>query len=77
MRCEIERSDLMQRAIGLAAAARGAHVVVDECIGHWTSSWWEHYRLRAISTFMISLVPAQMRMTRASRYMCEMGYSSM
>ena len=28
------RSDLMQRAIGLAAAARRANVIVDECLRH-------------------------------------------
>ena len=38
---------------GLAAAARRANVVVDECVGHWTSP----HKLLAISSFMISLVP--------------------
>jgi hypothetical protein len=31
---EIERGDLVQSAVGLAAAARGAHVIVDEGFGH-------------------------------------------
>ena len=37
LRGEIERGHLVQRAVGLAAAARRAHVVVDECVGHWRS----------------------------------------
>ena len=31
---EIERGHFVQRAIDLAAAARGAHVIVDEGVGH-------------------------------------------
>ena len=31
---EIERGDFVQRPVGLAAAARGADVVINECIGH-------------------------------------------
>ena len=34
---EIERGHLVQRAVGLAAPARGAHVIVDEGIGHGDS----------------------------------------
>ncbi len=29
-----QRRDFVQRAVGLAAAARGAHVIVDECLRH-------------------------------------------
>src|SRR5205823_12488895 len=32
---KIERSDFVQRSVGLAAAARGTDVVIDECSGHW------------------------------------------
>ena len=31
---ERQRGDLVQRAVGLAAAARGADVIVDECLRH-------------------------------------------
>ena len=31
---QIERGHLMQRTIDLAAAARRAHVIVNECVGH-------------------------------------------
>ena len=63
LRRQIERGHLVQRAVGLAAAARRAHVVVDECIGHRPpasrcQSKPRLTRLRAISSFMISLVPA-------------------
>ena len=34
LRREIERGHFVQRAVGLAASARGAHVVVNECVGH-------------------------------------------
>ena len=34
---EIERRHLVQRAIGLAAPARGAHVIVDERVSHRVS----------------------------------------
>ena len=36
LRREIERGHLMQRAVGLAAPARRAHVIVDEGVGHGT-----------------------------------------
>ena len=77
LRGEAERRHLVQRAVGLALAARRAHGVVDECIGHlYSSSISCHpgrrakresrdpeltgvtYKLLAISSFMISLVPA-------------------
>ena len=70
LRGEIERGHLVQRSVGLAASARGADGVVDECVGHRRSSptylrqaidceaWRDPTRLRAISSFMISLVPA-------------------
>ena len=32
--CQIERRYFMQRAVDFAAAARGAHVIVDEGVGH-------------------------------------------
>src|SRR5262249_14387395 len=31
---QIERGDLVQRPVGLAAAPRGADVVINECVGH-------------------------------------------
>ena len=34
VRRELERRDLVQRAVRLAAPARGADVIVDECLGH-------------------------------------------
>ena len=34
LRREIERGHLVQGAVGLAASARRAHVIVDECVGH-------------------------------------------
>ena len=76
LRREIERGHFVQRAVGLAAPARGAHGVVDECVGHDSPSSSvvrdrryrfvtrlasgarrQNYKLRAISSFMISLVP--------------------
>ena len=50
LRGEVDRLHLMQRAVHLAASARRAQVIVDEGVGH--------YKLLAISNFMISLVPA-------------------
>ena len=35
---EIERGDLVQRAVGLAAAARGTDMIVNEGVGHDISS---------------------------------------
>ena len=106
LRRQIERGHLVQRAVGLAAAARGAHGIVDECVGHvgflhpvrrrpresgdpYAADYREtaaygsrasryalarddkNYRLRAISSFMISLVPrrcaARARRGRAAR----------
>ena len=32
---QVQRCDFVQRAVGLAAAARRAHVIVDEGVGHW------------------------------------------
>ena len=77
---EIERGHLVQRAVRLAAPARGADVIVDECVGHHALLLFRQHgrlsetapgasrqgramphrphRLRAITTFMISLVPA-------------------
>ena len=57
LRRQIERGDLVQRAVGLAAAARGADVIVDEGVGHLGLQAAAH-KLRAITSFMISLVPA-------------------
>ena len=37
LRRQIERGHLVQRAVGLAAPARGADGVVDECVGHCSS----------------------------------------
>ena len=36
LRRQIERGHLVQRAVGLAAPARRAHVIVDEGVGHGT-----------------------------------------
>ena len=36
---EIERGHFVQRAVDLAAAARGAHVIVDEGVGHDFPPW--------------------------------------
>ena len=60
LRREIERGHLVQRAVRLAAAARRAHVIVDEGVGHCLllQLLAEAHKLRAISSFMISLVPA-------------------
>ena len=55
LRREIERGDLVQRAVGLAATARRADVIVDEGVGHFVLL---DHKLRAISSFMISFVPA-------------------
>ena len=49
LRGEIERGHLVQRAVGLAAAARGAHGVVDECVGHG----------------VLLVIPGRVRSTRA------------
>ncbi len=37
LRRQVERGHLMQRAVGLAAPARRAHVIVDEGVGHGAS----------------------------------------
>ena len=37
MRRQIERGHLVQRTVGLAAASRGSHVIVDESVGHGVS----------------------------------------
>jgi hypothetical protein len=95
LRREIERGHFVQRAIGLAASARGPYVIVDKCVGHCVilQSLRRHarpcagpprlpclskvgdgrdkpghdadvdaslrpHRLLAMSSFMISLVPA-------------------
>ena len=51
---EIERRHFVQRAVGLAAPARGPDMVINEGLGHGVL----RYKLRAITSFMISLVPA-------------------
>ena len=56
LRRQIERGDLVQRAVGLAATTRRADVIVDEGVGHARFSLM--HKLRAIRSFMISLVPA-------------------
>ena len=74
LRRQVERGHLVQRAVGLAASARRAHVVVDEGVGHFFSRTLLDihadpapdknsvmpglHKLRAMMTFMISLLPA-------------------